>query len=201
MGHTFNFKMPPKKLVVLFLLLIGAGVIVYSLIVTFRSGATKSGVITCLDSGECFWTAHIHAYIPVTICGQEYRLPIEKGDLSGPHTHEEKNLAHWHDRLAYDPQARQIIDTRPLLLKSFFEAIAMPFSNTGIAGKNNGDICPGGGKGSLQMFVGGKYMENPESYIMRDLDVVQIFFDERDIKTIEEDIKNNPVPFPALGRG
>lgn len=196
-----HFLNSPKKLVLLLLLLLGAGVIVYSLIVTFRSGAVRSGVVTCLDNGQCYWTAHIHAYIPITVCGQEYRLPIETGDLTGPHTHEEKNLAHWHDRLAYDAQTKQITDTAPLRLESFFAAINVPFSNSGIADKQNGEACPGGQSGSLKAFVNGKVVENITAYLWRDQDVIQIFFDERDAKAIAEDIKNNPVLFPTLGRG
>lgn len=186
---------------VFFLFLLGAGVIVYSLIVTFRSGATKSGVVTCLDNGECYWTAHIHAYAPVMICGQEYRLPIEKGELTGPHTHEEKNLVHWHDRLPYDQKTKQITNIEPLLLKTFFAAIGVPFSDSAIIDKKNGDMCPSGKAGSLKVIVNGKSTADAEAYILRDLDVIQVFFDDRDAAAIEDEIKNNPVLFPNLGRG
>ena len=191
----------PKKIVLIPLLLLGAGILAYSLAVTLRSGAVKSGVVTCLDNGECYWTAHIHAYVPISICGQEYRLPIEKGDLTGPHTHEEKNLAHWHDRLAYDSKTKQITNTRPLLLKSFFEAIGIPFSNTGLDGKTNGDLCPDGKRGQLKGFVNGSHVENIESHILRDRDVIQIFFDEREPAALEQEIRQRPLPFPAAGRG
>ena len=97
----------------------------YSLYQTYQSGALRAGTVTDTGAGY-IWTAHLHAYVPISICGEAFRLPVEVGPLTGPHTHEEKNIVHWHDKLPYDKERGAILDTRPLTLGAFFEAIGVP---------------------------------------------------------------------------
>jgi len=49
-------------------------------------------------------TTHIHADIKFDLCGQTPVLPRETGPLDGLHTHKEKNLLHFHDRIDLDTQ-------------------------------------------------------------------------------------------------
>lgn len=190
-----------KQSVVASIVILIAGGLVYSLIVVFKTGAIKTGVVTCLENESCYWTAHIHAYLPTSICGQEYRLPIEQGPLGGPHTHEEKNIAHWHDRLNYDQKSGQITETEPLTVSTFFESINVVLTNQSIADKKNGDLCPVGAAGTLKAFVNGQYTPDIVSHIWQDKEVISIFFDDRTVEQAEQELKAKPVEFPTLGRG
>lgn len=187
-------------------IIIGAAVIAviailgYSLSVTLKQDP-GAGTFTCLNDGTCIWTAHIHAYFPIMICGEEYRLPIEHGPLDDPHSHEEKNIVHWHDKLPYDPETQSILDTKPLTVGAFFDSIDVNFSENQIAQKRNGDQCAKGESGAVKMFVNGKHNNQFRDYIWRDKDVILIIFDDRSIETIEEELRNNPITFPKLGLG
>lgn len=199
------FGLVPKKkainrsIVLSIVAVIVAG-IVYSVVYTIRSGAATAGVVTCLDSGECFWTAHIHAYFPITICGKEYSLPVEKGALNGPHTHEERNISHWHDRLPYDKSSGKITKTDPLLVSSFFQGIEVSLTNATIADQNVGDTC-NGQPATLKAFVNGKYTPDIINHIWQDKEVISIYFNARTPPEIEAELKTKPIEFPALGRG
>lgn len=182
------------------LALLAAGGISYSLYVTFQSGAASTGVVTCVKEGECYLTAHIHAYIPITLCGKEFRLPIETGALTGPHTHEEKNIAHWHDRLPYDNVLKQPKDVTPFTLDVFFKAVHIPFDIRRIGTARNGDLCEGK-SGTVKMFVNGIENSDYERYVWKDHDVIAIIFDSRMPEAIEAELKAHPILFPALGRG
>lgn len=190
-----------KQSVIASIVTVVAGGLVYSLAVVFTTGAIKTGVVTCLENGSCYWTAHIHGYYPISICGEEYRLPIEQGPLGGPHTHEEKNISHWHDRLSYDQKSGQITETDPLLVATFFKSINVPLTNQSITDKENGDNCPTGAAGTLKAFVNGQYTPHIVSHIWQDKEVISIFFDERTPQEIEAGLKAKPVEFPTLGRG
>ncbi|MBI5266003.1 MAG: FixH family protein [candidate division Zixibacteria bacterium] len=186
--------------------LIGAGIIVvvsglgYSLYVTYQSGAATRGIVTPLADGTYIWTAHVHAYVPIFICGEEYRLPTEVGALTGPHTHEEKNTIHWHDKLPYDVAAQKILDTKPLALGAFFSALDVPFGPDQVTDTVSPGTC-GGKPATLKMFVSGKSSDAWGDYVWRDRDVIAIFFDERTASDIEGELKARPITFPALGRG
>ena len=187
-------------------LLIAAGVVVlgiiaYSLYITFSTGAQDKGIVTCIDENTCFFTAHWHAYTPIMICGQETRLPIETGSLQKAHTHEEKNLVHWHDRLPYDNTNKKIMNATPLFLGSFFDEIKIPFDNDKIMDKKNGDQCPDGKPGTLKMFVNGKPNTEFRDYLWKNYDVIVLVFDNRSLAEVETELASKPIAFPTLGRG
>jgi len=174
--------------------------IAYSLFITFKSGARSSGLIVCPQENKCYWTAHIHAYVPIKICGEDKRLPIELGPLNEPHTHEEKNVIHWHDRLLYDNVNKKLLDPAPLTLGAFFDALKVNFNLDSILDKKNGDLCPDG-TSTLKMFVNGKRNDQFRDYIWKDKDVIVLAFDSRSHEEIEAELMQNPIKFPALGRG
>lgn len=188
------------KAAIFFLLVLGMGYVSYSLYITLQSGAVSAGVVTCVAENDCYLTAHIHAYIPITICDKEFHLPIEVGPLTGPHTHEEKNIAHWHDRLPYDNILKQPKNTAPLSLDAFFNAINVPFDLRRIGAARNGDTCEGK-SARVNMFVNGIHNTDYERYVWKDKDVIVIIFDSRTPETIEAELKAHPIVFPALGRG
>lgn len=191
-----------KNAVIAIIIILAAGGIGYSLYVTIQSGAANVGIVTCLEDGNCILTGHFHAYVPISICGNDLRLPVEKGALTGPHTHEEKNIIHWHDKLPYDKSRGTITDTIPLTLQAFFTAIEIPFDIARLGDTRNGDTCSDGKKGTFSLFLNGApYSGDPGSFTWKDKDVISIFFDSRPSSEIETWLRNNPIGFPALGRG
>ncbi len=178
-----------------------AGVLAYSLWITLNSGAQDKGVVTCSTPNSCFWTSHWHVFVPIEICGEKFRLPIEKGPLEKSHTHEEENIWHWHDKLPYDNQAKTVLNTEPLKLGGFFDALEIPFDSTQINGKQNGDACPNGETGTLKMLLNGKNSTLFRDYILKDKDVVRLVFDSRTPQELENAAAQSPIVFPTLGRG
>lgn len=190
-----------KKSIILSIVVLAIIGIVYSLFITLQSGARSSGLIVCPQEDKCYWTAHVHAYVPIKICGEDKRLPIELGPLNGPHTHEEKNIIHWHDRLPYDNVNKRLLETKPLTLGAFFDAINANFNSNSILDKNNNDVCLDGTQGKLKMFVNGKRSNQFRDFIWKDKDVIFIIFDNESYEEIEAELMQNSIKFPALGRG
>ena len=176
-----------KKAFIVAAVLIAAVAISYSLYFVYTSGAAERGVTVCITPDECYWSAHIHAEVNIDVCGDEsYRFPVEEGPLDGPHTHEEKNLIHFHERLRYDPVTKEIFDTTPLTLGAFFDNMEVNFDSGRILDKQAGDLC-NGQPGSVKMYVSrdwnrnelGKPEGNFRDYIWKDGDVITIIFDEK----------------------
>ncbi|MBI4091306.1 hypothetical protein HY419_00975 [candidate division WWE3 bacterium] len=190
-----------KELLILAVVALVSGIVGYSLLVTINSGALKSGVVTCLEDGRCFWTAHIHTYIAASACGEEKLLPAEVGPLAKVHTHEEQNVFHWHDRLPYDLNKKEITDTKALTLGSSFSDVGIAFDKGGAFDLKDGDKCPDGKEGQWKMFVNGKQSDKFRDYVWQDRDIIILIFDDRSPSEIEESLRINPIKFPALGRG
>lgn len=200
----FGLKGKKKKIkrsVIFSIIILALLGIAYSLEVTFQSGARSSGIIVCPQEDKCYWTAHIHAYVPIYVCGKEIKQYIEVGPLNEPHTHEEKHVIHWHDRLPYDNVNKRLLEYAPLTLGAYFDALEMQFDSNRILDKSNDDLCPDGSQGTLKMFVNGKQNNMFRNFVWKDKDVIVLIFDNRSSEQIEEELKNNPIKFPALGRG
>lgn len=183
------------------LVVIVIGIVGYSLYFTFNSGAATEGIVTCQSPDNCFWSSHFHIYAPTQICGEELLLPVELGPLQKAHTHEEKNIIHWHDKLAYDNAAKKIIDTTDLTLGSFYDQVKIPFTSIQLDGKTNGDTCPDGTIGNWKMLVNGKPSTAYRSYEMHDRDVIWMVFDSRSMDEIVQAWNQKPIAFPASGNG
>ncbi len=201
MTKTNNGNSSAAKWIIPVLVIVGIGIIAYSLLVTFNSGAATEGIVTCPTSDNCFWSSHFHIYAPTEICGEEFLLPVELGSLQKSHTHEEKNIIHWHDKLPYDNVTKKIIDTTDLTLGSFYDQVNIPFSSTQLDGKKNGDACSDGTIGTWKMMVNGKPSSAYREYEMHDRDVIWMVFDSRTTDAIVTAWNQNPIPFPAAGSG
>ena len=192
---------------VLVLVLVGLG---YSLSTYISTGAAAEGVITCPDASkpnECLWQAHWHAYLHIETCGQEQRLATEVGALTGPHTHEEKNTIHWHDRILIDKPTGTLKDSIPLTLGAFFDAIQVTFSSDKILDKKNGDLCSGK-TGSLKVFRKKKeefefkkFNDDSRDLVWRDRTVVALVFDEKTEQETLDYLNKRNIEFPVLGTG
>ncbi len=184
-----------KKAFIAAAILIAAIGIAYSLYFVYTSGAAERGVTVCVTPDECYWSAHIHSEVSIDICGDEsYRFAVEKGPLDGPHTHEEKNLIHFHERLRFDPQTKEILDLTALTLGAFFDNMEVNFGAERILDKTNGDIC-NGQPGNVKMYVSrnwnrnelGKPVGNFRDYVWKDGDIITIIFDEKPSEKVESE--------------
>ena len=180
--HSKKFK---RSIFIAFILLAVVG-LAYSIYIVYASGAAQRGVVVCVGN-ECYWSAHIHAEVAISICGEEsYRFPVEKGPLNEPHTHEEKNLIHFHERLLIDPATKEILDPEPLTLGAFFNSMEVAFDETQVLDSANGDPC-NGESGSVKMFVNGKPSADFRDYIWKDGDKIKIIFDERPAEQVAKE--------------
>ena len=177
-----------KKAFIACIIILAMIYISYSLYVVYASGAAQRGVTVCVSTTECYWSAHIHAQVEVSTCGQDYRFPIEKGPLDGPHTHEEKNLIHFHDRLRFDPVTKEILNPAPLKLGAFFDNMEVPFDGNKVLDKMNGDLC-NGQSGIVKMFVNGKPSGDFRDYIWKDGDKIDIIFDEKPAEQAAKEVQ------------
>lgn len=95
--------------------------------------STEKPINTCQpenappDKQKCYWTAHIHMTLNVTINGQKQDLSFEKGELQEGHTHAEKDKIHWHATLPVDPQTKQITDYSALKLKAVLDELQVNY--------------------------------------------------------------------------
>ena len=128
----------------------------------------------CYDD-HCVKTFHIHYYLNFDICGKDISLPKEHGPLDGPHTHKEYNYIHFHERLPYDPQTKELLDVTPLKISETMKHFNIVFNSTCIDGKCNGDLC-NGHSGQVKMFANGKEISEFENYIWRDEEKILIAF-------------------------
>ncbi len=129
----------------------------------------------CVD-GRCIKTFHTHADISFDICGRNINLPLEKGDLAGPHTHKERNMLHFHERLPYDPNTGQLLETRPLTVGAFMNEMDIRFNDRCIAEYCNGDLCPDGKPGTVRMFINEQPNTEFGQYVWKDGDEILITF-------------------------
>lgn len=189
-----------KKILILTGLVIFAVFLVYSIKEYRQSGIAERGVITCAK-GKCFWSAHIHVYVPVEICGKTYSLPKFEGSLSEFHTHGEENVIHWHEKLAYDPVTKNFLEPTPFLLRRTFEVLRFSFDEQSIFGKTDGDLCPDGSKGNWKVFVNGVLNQDWRNYEWKDHDIIFFVFDASKPEEIELRLRSQPFTFPALGEG
>ncbi|MCE7936431.1 hypothetical protein DYH10_01395 [Candidatus Saccharibacteria bacterium CPR2] len=197
----------PIKVFILVAILAAVGWGVYSYLQVKKQGGLNKPVVTCLNDGSCVLTAHIHSYMVIEMCGEPQYLGNEVGPLDGPHTHEERNIIHWHDKLPYDKEKEEITDTTKLKVGTAMDNQNLTFDSTSLMDRKNGEGCPNGKPGSLKMFVkkkgenSFKQNEDYREYIWEDQDIIVIVFDERTAQETKEYLNSQNIEFPKLGRG
>lgn len=204
-------KKPNKKLglkIFIAIAIVGAvGWGVYSFLQVKKQGGLNKPVVTCLNDGSCVLTAHMHSYAVIEMCGEPYYLGNEIGPLDGPHTHEERNIIHWHDKLPYDKSKEEIIDTTQIKLGTAMDNQDLAFDATTLKDKQNGSACPSGQPGTLKMFVkkngenSFEQKENYREYIWEDKDTIALVFDEKTPEETKDRLNSQNIVFPKLGRG
>ena len=175
--YTAKSRKLKTGIVLSLIILLTAG-LAYSVVIVHTSGAAQRGVKVCVSDSECYWSAHIHAELELDICGDaSYRFPIEVGPLDGPHTHEEKNRIHFHERLRIDPKTEIILNTSLLHVGTFLDNMEVEFSRDMIQDKKNGDVC-NDKPGYVKMYVNEKPNGAFRDYVWKDGDKIRIVFDE-----------------------
>ncbi len=198
-----------KNLLIALGTLLMVGFLVYSLIKYQQSGIAEDGVVTCAN-GKCFWSAHLHVNIPIQICGEEYILSKFKGPLSDAHSHGDENVIHWHDKVPFDAEKKQFLESSPFALNLIFKTLELPITDESLLGKKDGDLCRGSAS-TWKVFVNG--VLHPEStvvstpvddwrnYEWRDRDTILFVFDARTVEEVETELRQNPIKFPSVGEG
>lgn len=170
-----NYWQPVLATWVILFILLG---LLFSWAQYYKEGA-EQGIIICKSETECEIAMHVHAYLDVTICGEEIAFPAETGDLSMVHTHKERNKLHWHDIEAADPITQEVIDPYELTLEAFFEQMGEEFKDGCIMGMCEGvDTCPGSDSpGTITMTVEGQPSTEFEKYYWQDEESITLSFE------------------------
>lgn len=195
MTRRFNLK----KIVIVIGLVILIGFLAYSIKEYRQSGIAEQGVITC-SKGKCTWSAHIHVFVPIQICGKDYPLTKFKGLLADVHAHGEENVIHWHNKLLYDPENKAFLEPSPFVLRTTLEKQGILPEADKFLGKKDGDLCDGK-KSAWKVFINSKHLSDWLNYEWKDRDIVFFVFDERTAEEIEKELRQNPIKFPSIGEG
>lgn len=132
-----------------------------------ESGFEQEGFVVCNKEGICEKSVHVHATLNVSICQERKNLPKETGRLTRVHTHKEKNLLHFHERLRISPKTNEPINPEPLTIKAALQELKIRLP----------DKCPDGKPGKLKLTVNGETQEKIPDYIWKDGDKIELTFD------------------------
>ena len=153
-------------------------VLIYSVYV-YKKSVEDSGesFIICRTQEDCTLSQHIHTEVEIKICEEEIKIPLEAGDKIGTHTHKERNLLHFEERLKYNNVTKKLIEKEPITLKNFFnhKDVNIKFNSTCIANKCNGNICDTA-SGTVKFFVNSIENKDFENYVWNDGDKISIEF-------------------------
>lgn len=105
---------------------------------------------------ECFYTAHEHMQLKISINGEEQNIGFEKGDLQKSHTHAEKNKIHWHSVLNVDPLTKEVVGWYPHSIKASLEELGLENLS------------------SVVVIVNGNLEPNGLDYIWKDGDTIEV---------------------------
>jgi len=153
------------KLAIAIGLLTTIAVGIYSVNTFLNSEQENKGFFVCNDANTvCELSQHAHADLSIYVCEKEVIFPKEKGDLSKAHTHKEKNLMHWHDRLRIDPKTKIPLDPTPLKISSFLKQMEYEFPKT----------CGTNPSPTLSVSVNGTKNSEMLDYTWRDGDAIII---------------------------
>jgi hypothetical protein len=118
---------------------------------------------------DCKTAVHWHSYLNISLCGAQYDLPTEAGELNKQHTHNQTTKLHLHAMIGSE-------NDDELKLGNLFEQLEIPFNATCIAEYCNDDPCPDGKKGKLKMAVNDKENAELDNYKWKDGDNITINF-------------------------
>ncbi len=173
-------KKRPKVVNILIYLVVLIAVILlaYSYFAYKKSLGEGENFVVCDQDNNCIIALHVHSEVEIKVCGEEIKIPLEAGDKTATHTHKERNLLHFEERLRYDNNTKTILEKEPITLKTFFNYpdINIRFNSTCIDGKCNGDVC-NNSPGTLKFYVNDIENNKYENYVWKDGDKIKIIFE------------------------
>jgi hypothetical protein len=135
---------------------------------------------------------HWHADVDINVCGEERKLPeaIAGGHAGGGlignanmHTHDKQtNLQSLPDSEdgngVIHNEGNFHVNPSGQTLGAFFDNLGIPLSENGVYEFKNGDLCPDGTVGQLQVLVNLEEVSSPNFlyYIPRDQDLIDVNF-------------------------
>jgi len=147
----------------------------YSVSSFYNEGGEK-GFTVCGPDG-CDLAIHAHAELEMSVCGEEYDLGLEDGNLGQQHTHKEKNKLHFHSLIKSEKDTGKLLEPEKLFVGELFDQLEIQFTKECFGEYCNGDICPNGNAGELKMTVNGIPNEEYDEYVWNDGDTVKISFE------------------------
>ncbi len=142
--------------------------IVASVIIStaYLAGTTVWENVSSVTGGPVHW----HADFEVWACGEKLQLKESEGFEGKVGT----NLFHHHNDLRIHVEGT-VRDLQDVSLGNFFRSISGDLHDDHVAvilhdgtrlDKNNGDLCPDGRPGTLQLYVNGKREEHIDDYVI-----------------------------------
>ena len=114
---------------------------------------------------------HWHATPTLTICGKNVALPIP-----APGQEIGSVLLHIHDDRLFHIEGT-VSSPSQITLGAMMLNIGKNFSQTTLLDKKNGDLCPTGKQGKVQLIVNGIGNSEYENYIIKDGDKIEMRFE------------------------
>jgi len=125
------------------------------------------------DKGALFpyGSVHWHSSVDIIVCGESKGIEY----LGSGNQHVGGLFSHTHGdgKIHMEGSPRYMSQ---IALGGFFKAVNIPFSNEGVWDFTNGDSCPDGSVGTLQVSVNGEEIQDPVSYVPMDGDAIRILF-------------------------
>ena len=109
---------------------------------------------------------HWHPLLYVNVCGKPYQLPAESGPMPGTHTH--ADMPKIHLETVYDPAK--------LILGEAMKDIGLKFDKGVLLTKKDGDICPSGNIGKVNVKSDGQLVEDYMNLPLRDGQNIEVNF-------------------------
>ncbi|MBI2148915.1 hypothetical protein HYU23_04495 [Candidatus Woesearchaeota archaeon] len=106
---------------------------------------------------------HWHANFEASICGEPAQVRCGAG-MCGP-----MNMHHHNDNIIHI-EGNTIAKQQDLQLGNFFHGLGLDFSNQSLLGKKNGDLCPNGKLGTVNMYVNGQQNYEFDKYMLKRCD-------------------------------
>lgn len=147
------------------LVIIAVVLAVYGITSTVQSGGTYS-------RGQVHW----HADLKLMVCGEDIPLPKPTGGSVHGQPFIGSILMHLHN----EPQIHvegTIKKAEDITLGKFMEGIGLNFKETELLEKKNGDVCPDGNSGMVQLLVNGQLNEGLTRHVIVDGEKYEIRFE------------------------
>ncbi|MEK6941240.1 MAG: hypothetical protein AABW85_00055 [archaeon] len=139
----------------------------------FFAPSTPTANVTPNTAGLSFplGKIHWHATPAIEICGETKKIPTPASDV-----HLGTSLLHTHQDALIHIEGF-VSDPSQIMLGEFFDNIGIKFSENQIMDKQNGDNCPNGKTGQVDMAVNNSQNTDFRNYVIKNGDKIAIKFE------------------------